>query len=723
VDQHEHDVNQTSGSDVGHTAGSFSTEVLVVTRRTPQTVAQLSILAAAAASLTVVGGSGLAATPPHPTTIVGHEASTQRTHLGLAAGGAHYLVYGQVPVLTSNLTPGGGLTLTRGTLFVRHSTNGHSQTKSLAPGTRSHGNFSISGTTMTAPLAPLPSRTVAWWNLRSGRHGTLRLPKHATYLTSAPSGATYMTPKGVVRVAKVRGGSKRLARPFHHVPYSYNHITDVDGTSFSSADDKGVAIGDDHGHARYIAFAKPGKVVDLDTDGTPDQLCRSVNHHYAGCIGAVDTGDGPAASSATIAPLDGTAATTVSRKRFPEAVPNGGGIALHDSTMLWNHVHYGDFNEYGNPVSVKARHPRPIVGTKRVAAIESPVTAFGKAIYANSNPDADSNKFFAATSADHLTTLLTAPRSPASAGSFAIGGGRIADVDDALDASSSAAVAVHARDISVSNGRVMTADPSTVASGSTRSFYTNEVAVSSSAVAYVAARNPATAEVHVMTSAGDQDLGETPTDGVLALSGQRLLYENLAPNKDWQLTVRNLTDGTDTRITGRSYPNFPAAAIDGQFIAYMNNNGAVFRTDVTTGDRLQLANPPKHARDLQNLRVYESGDWVGWSYERVRQGRHPAHTDGIRNAATMAKPVRLGRELIGLSASGSLVADNRRILPHYDGGEFPGAPSVVRLRSWSGSTRVIASRRAYIAVPQLDGQTLAWIDGQGRLRAAVLPAG
>jgi hypothetical protein len=692
-------------------------------RRTRHTVILLSVLAAIAATLPAAGASGHPSKPAHPTTIVGHQASTQRASLGLVAGGPTYLVYWQTPVRTSDTAPLGGGHTPPGRLLVRHATDRHSRTTALSHAGGDIGRFSLSAKTLTARVAI--SRTVRWWNVRSGRRGAITLPKHTTYLSAAPSGATYMTRKGGVHIAKITGGTKRLGRPFNHEPEAYYRNSEVEGADFAAADGKGLALGDDHGHARYIRFAKPGKVVKLETDGTADQLCTSVNHHYAACIGAVDHGDGPGASSATITPLDGSAGTTVSRKHYPDAAPNGdGGTGLHGSTMLWTHLDYVNSGEdpQARPVSVEAGRSTPTVGTKDVATVGGPLSAFGKAIYSNS--DDASNVFLEASSADHLTALQTAPPSLATAGSFAIAGGRLADVDDARDPSSSAKVAVHTRTISASGGRITTGSPSTVASGSTKSFYPDEVAISSTAVAYLAANaaQHQSPSVHLVTSHGNEDLGQTVDRGVLALSGQRLLYENLAPNHDWQLTVRNLGDDTDVHIASRADPNFPAAAIDGDFVAYMTSRGVVYRTDMTTGHRVQLASAPKkQTRGLRNLRVYESGDWVGWSFDRGRYGQ--IHVDVIRNARTMAKPVMLSRRLIGLSTRGALVADNAGILPDYGTGQTLGAASAVRLRTFGGKLRLIASRRAYIAVPKLDGRTLVWIDAKGRLRSAVLPTG
>jgi hypothetical protein len=224
-----------------------------------------------------------------------------------------------------------------------------------------------------------------------------------------------MTRDGRLHEKTTTGRTVSLGQVFSSEPTDYYRNTEVDGSSFTTADDQGIVLGDDQGHIRYVRFSRPGMVRTLADGLGTQQLSEAVDHHYAACAGANDTGDGPESVGAVLAPLDGSPATTATSARF--------GLGLSGDRLLWLEPD-PKVRTYSLLHSLAAGAPNQETGSRRFGGAGP--TAYGGL----SLLDASVSHVIRATSANDVASLFTVPRSSASASVLALTPGRITDIDD-----------------------------------------------------------------------------------------------------------------------------------------------------------------------------------------------------------------------------------------------------------------------------------------------------
>jgi hypothetical protein len=173
--------------------------------------------------------------------------------------------------------------------------------------------------------------TAEWWNVATGTHGRIALPKHVDVLTAAPGGGViYMSRDGRVHEVPVHGRPRLLGRPFTTEPGAYYDDAEETVADFVSANDKGIVLGGADADIRYIAFAHPGVVHRLTDPIGHEQFCRAVNDSYTACIAIASSDDGPEAAGVALVPLDGSTPTIAS-----DALAAPQGVGLHGKRMIW----------------------------------------------------------------------------------------------------------------------------------------------------------------------------------------------------------------------------------------------------------------------------------------------------------------------------------------------------------------------------------------------------
>ncbi|MGN6473711.1 MAG: hypothetical protein ACTHK4_08710 [Mycobacteriales bacterium] len=646
---------------------------------------RLAAAAAAALTLAVVAAPAQAADPAHTRTVVGGGVSTQNDALSPITGSTSYLVYAEGTVTATPNTPGYSVPAK---VYTRHA-DGRTRTMG-----------SLTNVRLDAPVGRwlvgriIGTRYAAWWDLATGRHGKVRVPKHVDILTAIPGGGlSYISRDGRVHTQSLSGKRAVLGRPFAAEPSDYYQNSELIASMFVSADAHGIALGGDGGAVRYISFSRPGKVRHLTDPLGDDQLCRAVNPSYVGCIPLLPvgqwSGDNPETQGVSLIPLDGATPTTVAN------TPVGtGGIGLHASRLLW--ASYDSTTGTSTLHSIDAGASLPQTGTASIGG-ESPG-------YDGLVVVTKSGALATATAVDDIRPFRTPRRSPVTATGFALGGSRVVDIDDARHDAQGTNPTLRSRALAATNGRISVGSPTTIAHLSaagpaTTDDFTPILAASSYAVVY-GTNDPATysTTLHVHARNGDSIITDVPPSKDVELSGQRLLYQRYVPHRQYpEFAVRDLASNSDTLVAGTN----TAGAISGHFVAQMTSRGAVTRTDLNTGAVRQLAARQPRRDRLNAINIFTHGNEVVWT--------HNGHT-WIRNARTMHAATEMSGIAVGIGAAGVLLADQA-----YD-------PIVreatIRVRSWSGHTRTLLSQRRFGLLPQLGSHLVAWVDGAGRLRAA-----
>jgi hypothetical protein len=351
----------------------------------------VAVTMVAAASLVSLGGAGHAATPGLSAASAAHEA------VYLLAGSPTRLVYIRVPVNRN-----GAPNERQGMVVVR--------TKAGAshdlPGVKmiNFQQWSLSGDWLTAvrttggietaPGKPVP---VAWWNLHSGRHGTLTIPGGSdAYLSAAPDGATYMTAKGTIKLVTTSGKHTTLGRAFATMPKSFGEVFYAP-SQFASVNATGIVVGGSDGKASYLTFAHPGTVHHLTSALSRPQACTALVGKYAACASLAGTENGLFGAAVSLLPLNATKPTSASDDKS-EAF----GVGISGSTLIWGTT----VNDKPRLASIHAGATTATVGTTPGSG---GVSAYGRFVTAYDT--AKRIRIEAASSATHLTTLFAVPRS------------------------------------------------------------------------------------------------------------------------------------------------------------------------------------------------------------------------------------------------------------------------------------------------------------------------
>jgi hypothetical protein len=208
--------------------------------------------------------------------------------------------------------------------------------------------------------------------------------------------------------------------------------------------------------------------------------------------------------------------------------------------------------------------------------------------------------------------------------------------------------------------------------------------------------------------------------GVIQVSGNEILF------------LRNVQGGSDvdvydastdkTRVVRQIHGgiDYTSAALWKHYIAYATKHGAVYRKNFVTGKRVRLQAKLTNDPGGVEFSVYDYGNWVAWTALPVEH-ELPKPMNRIRDAKTMKPAVKLGHRLYALTASGALLDTTATFRDGFaEQGVVPTATKFW-LRSYSGHTTTLLSKRRYVAGPEVGGGRLAWAGGNGVLRITRVP--
>lgn len=540
-------------------------------------------------------------------------------------------------------------------------------------------SWSISTGVVTAERAYVPGRSrtrVDWWNLPRHTHGTIRLKPGQGYLSAAPGGFMFSSKTGGVRRMTISTGKIR----------SYGRLRREVGQAVSGP--KGVVVGSRGVTFHYLRFARPHHFVRLatrTTDGVPGR-CAAINAHYATCYDFFDGDDAAAPRHDLLVPLNGGKPTVA---KHCAGVP-----AVSGHTMIWAQP---TGPATGACATLRSRAAGASSDTTSTAPGFGPgTTAYGKAIFVTD----DGGTLIAATSATTSTTILTAPRSPATVGSFALSTGRVTDTDDQVVSGSPAQVEVATRAVP-SNGHTASVESNTdLTSAEPLAVDARAVAASGANTAYLVT-DPATdqLDLRVVTPGGTRTFSKVaPFD--ITLSGDHVMYE--ADTKDGLHHV-HLADLVTGKNRDLGHPigeeNGQEHALWGNYLTYTTATKMV-REDLTTGT---TATVTSFGPDSTKKLLGEYGD----------------HVVVLTRSGAVSYDPRTGTRTkvhAGLGAySGPTVNSAGVLYLTNHGKDFS-------LESWDGTSHqlLVTAAVGNADAPQVDGQTMAWIDASHRLELAPL---
>ncbi|MGN6473780.1 MAG: hypothetical protein ACTHK4_09060 [Mycobacteriales bacterium] len=521
------------------------------------------------------------------------------------------------------------------------------------------------------------------WRTSSGQSLTVTLPADDDVLAAGPNGFVYSLPDGAVKLRTFAGTVTALGSPFgsqHQALYGASNAT-------------GIEVSDGQGRSAYIEFAAPHSTTTLAGDSTAGAAleCVAASALAAACYEYTldDVYAGHAPSTYVLEPLDGSAATVASG--FPNDYVENCGIGVAGDTLLASCGHF--FSEPAGSTTASE--------SSMATGYYSMASAFGEGV-APAN-----DGLYAGTSADDVTELVPARRSPVSVDTFALTPRSLVYVDDQVVTSRGGAPeSALTRAVGLRQGRVHLGhahllstdttplDGSIVAASPSVSVYATGSADTGAVDLHISGRHPAVRAAR-------------PYD--VQIQGDRVLY--LSPD----------ASSTDFRIydagTGRTRVGFRhqgggvfSAALDGRYLVYSVSSGAVFRKNLSTGAVMQLAPrfPKSHGQNLGE-QVFASGKWVGWDIAKDSFGLQ--QDAFLVDAGDHGRAIKLRHPLYWLGAAGAVIATTVK----------PRPANTYWLRSYSGRVRVLLPKAHYVAGPQIAGGMVAWASPSGALDVAPLP--
>jgi hypothetical protein len=538
--------------------------------------------------------------------------------------------------------------------------------------------WSISANTLTGGD---PGR-VTVYSLGSGHHHRVAVPSTGHYVSAAPGGFVYADGADVSR-EQASGHRVSLGQPLGPL------ATNISGAS----SDNGVVVTDDAGGAAYVPFDDPTHPVTLDTTATTALNCQSVSTLAVACVDHGDVYD---------VPLNGSSATVVNA--IAQFVALSGDTAIFDAETISDDKGTALFSFQAGSTTVTQSSGRYLQ--------EGIVGAYGKAITTRltppvfGGPNVDPDVMVAATSATDVARLFVSPSSPETAGAFALTNDRIAYTADVPVKRKGGIVTVLSRSLSTKHGKVRPGPARFVGKQHGSGLGTTWVVAASHGTTVFASSDSQKLRVvgphrhlSLMTSV-------FPAAGNVQLAGRWLL------NSRDRLRVFDLRTHK-VQVIARH--NGVAAALSGNYLAYALTNGSIYRMNLITHKTVRIAKGSKSFEGSVN--VFEAGPWVGWQRLPRKRGAQPAAE--LRNAATMAKPIRLQHTLVGLTSSGAVLATiEPRLIEGGNSQLLPSSP--FWLRSYAGHTHLLLSKRAVEQVPDIHGGRVAWISASGQLEVAPL---
>jgi hypothetical protein len=662
------------------------------------------------AAITVLAmGGAVAAQAAAPLSLTPRSSSTTNDIYLPLAGSASTLILSRHPYFARDLNESASadpFSSGPNSILVR-TTAGHLRKLGTMPAYAE--SFSLVGGTLAAGKridddTPVTNKAYVW-KTATGKRTQITVPAGDVYLSAAPGGVLFATPKGKLRIRTTDGTTTTLATPFG--PTTKLSIADA------TVDTSGAVVSDATGHVVFISFAAPHTMTTLQnpSPGNP-VFCGQMAGNYAACATATYNDDDSTydPTDPFIEPLNGGAPTVATIS----ACTNPIDLAVAGSTELWTCVDTSQTKAAWTLGSITAGSSTSTLSSARRSFVL--VSAYGKVVGA----DLAQDSLYEASTTTDVSPLVSVTPSPVTVDAFALTPTKLLYSDDERVASRKGqSESVFERTLRATTSAVHASAPRLIGGGA-KKVTGNLIGISSS-VRVFATRGPkgtswGSTVLHVHTSHGTTTLSDAIGQGVVQVSGNRVLYQRPSGGGSDNVVYDAATKKT-TVVNHVGGIDYTGIALSGHFAAYATKHGAIYRKDLLTGKRVLLRKALPNDVGGVEFDVYASGSWVGWhalpvSHELAKP------LNQIRNVKTMAPAISLRHTLFSLTSAGSIL-DSTHATFRIGFSEMDQVAHASRfwLRSYSGHTRSLLPRASYVAGPQIAGDVLAWADAQGVLHA------
>lgn len=525
-----------------------------------------------------------------------------------------------------------------------------------------------------------------WVNVATNAHGQAS----QLWLAAAPGGGVY--------VHETKHGSVHLEYQLVSDPANPTDLGTLDlpdQYSISAlANSDGVEL-DEHGNystsgiADYVQFANPGVVTHLDMSGLSSSeranfSCTSITSTQVGC-----------ATKKHIVRL------SLAPNTAPQLLANNSdldSVEITNGVTSWTTGY--DFAVVGSAeVISQTWHSEPAAGGK-IRTFAHPVEGVvsdGSSFYLSYLTERSRGGIYATDSAGSAPQpVLDARYQPDEASAIGLGPGRVAWRDD-----STTSRPMWSRSLTTEHGKVVAGAKQLTTDTSSG----DSLSVSGDLTAYQPYAGSHKPRIDLVTR-GRPKLSIRNAANP-ELSGNRLLYTAGYGGSDM---LRDLRTGKTINLTKELKPL--AVALWGDYIAYVEKDGSVWRKPVGGGRAVKLRPAlPKSDVVSPYSSVTEWGDWLAWD---IIYSHHEKFADdvGVRNAKTLAKARQLkGYELIGSSAAG---VELERDIGQYSVQPWRGGKHTHLPRVGHGGNGSLGR----LLPPVLDGTEVAWVGVDQRAHVA-----
>jgi hypothetical protein len=461
----------------------------------------------------------------------------------------------------------------------------------------------------------------------------------------------------------------------------------------------------------YVPYATPGSPVSLASDTSSANTCVQVLSSDAICVGSYSGG-----LSAVLVPLDGSATKVVT-------VPS----SQYDAGLLGTVSDAAWIDTLDGTVSYEPWGGGSVTTISTGTAIPvNTVTSDGTNLIFSGDAAATAGIASLTPPSTSQSTLLTESTAPTEATGVALTPGRVAWSDD------SPSTATLSPDAGPLWDRSLTDNAGTLDAGASANLVVTDASgfsqpsgtsknISGRRTLYASATNSLilddpsapTPETTVSPSPG--------APGTAAVSGSRVLYSDNSGN--WHLY--NAVTGVDSDLSA-TIPSGTSAALWGDYVAYEETNGAVYRWDISnlSNTPVQVLGPAGSGiscgpNGFLQTPLWVAGDYVAWS-ESCSGADSAGPVIGYEDVnAPSPSPVDLTSIGDPVAMSGSYLALVPPGSPSYPG---PSPDNPIALSDLPLGTTTPAAVGTASGPVSLDGSTIAWVDQNGDVQAEALPA-
>lgn len=209
------------------------------------------------------------------------------------------------------------------------------------------------------------------------------------------------------------------------------------------------------------------------------------------------------------------------------------------------------------------------------------------------------------------------------------------------------------------------------------------------------------------------DVAEQP------LSGNRYLYGVSGADSVIHYMVRDLRSGKDRALRASADAHVISAAIWGDVAAYVDDRGAVWCRNLTTGRTRRLHAPLRKPRFVEALvSVYDNH--VGWDIEWSGHSRLHMRA-AYRNIATMAPPIALSaRDAMTQMSSDGLLIQRFRNPSQVDLFHSDYAPARWELLSYDGRSRQVIAPSPAVTNVTVENGVIVYLDARQQPEAVAV---